>query len=71
MQQIQIIESIMDQPLKMLSLTMQKSKGYNISIGRIGKLDLGECELKKLRVIKTFSRINSYIDLKSNLGVIA
>lgn len=32
---------------------------------------LGDCELKKLRVIKTFSRINSYIDLKSNLGVIA
>lgn len=24
-----------------------KSKGYDISIGRIGKLDLGECEFKK------------------------
>ena len=45
MQQILIIELIMDQPLKMLFLTMQNQRG--ISIGRIGKLDLGECEFKK------------------------
>lgn len=38
LQQILITELIMDQPLKMLFLTMQ-NQGYDISIGRIGKLE--------------------------------